>query len=429
MNSSRTVARSLAALVVLVIAATAVVWLVLDDGVDRWMNEGPGNRAPEVTDDLAGRRNALAADALERQGGAISQSSRANYLAAWDSSTAMSQQRAHTTYRNLRALGVDRLATRYVATEVGLGLPRQRRLGGDAWKAAVEVSYRLNGYGPSPARTTVSYTFVERGDEVLIIDMQAAKGERAPIWLFDRLAVRRSERTLAAASSTADAQHISHRLQQAVRDVESVLPAWEGSLLAYSPGSTEQLEEVLAAAPGSYDNIAAVTTTMDGSARPTSQVMIVIHDKVFNRLGPIGSRVVITHESTHAATDAAVVKMPLWVAEGFADYVGVGAVEVPIAVSARAVTRDVRRNGVPAHLPANEDFSAASVDLELAYEQAWLANRLIARRYGERSLVRFYRLVVEQPDDLARAFRELGTTQEAFTKRWRQSLRAMASQG
>jgi hypothetical protein len=115
------------------------------------------------------------------------------------------------------------------------------------------------------------------------------------------------------------------------------------------------------------------------------------------------------------------------VAEGFADYVGVGAVEVPLSVSARVVIRDVRRNGVPRALPSNDDFSAGRGDLELAYEQAWLANRLIAGEYGERRLVRFYRFVVASPDDLGGAFGVLGTTEEAFTADWRRSLRLLVA--
>jgi hypothetical protein len=80
-------------------------------------------------------------------------------------------------------------------------------------------------------------------------------------------------------------------------------------------------------------------------------------------------------------------------------------------------------------LPSNDDFSAGQGDLELAYERAWLANRLIAAEHGERSLVRFYRSVVARPADLAGAFDHLGTTEEAFTADWRRSLRTLAARG
>lgn len=420
-------ARMTAALVVLVVVVSGVIWLWGRGASDRLIGGDQSAAGRTGTADPAGERDALAGQALDSQASALTRGSQANYLAAWDTTTVKAQQRAETTYQNVRSLGITALDTRYVAAEEALSIPAQRRLGGDAWKAGVEVSYALDGYDSSPARMTVSYTFVQRGDRAFIVDVQPATGERTPIWLLNRLTVRTSERTLVAATSPAEANRVDRHLRQAVTDVQAVLPKWSGSLVAHVPGTTAQVESVLAAAPGSYDSIAAVTTTVDGSELPEAPVAIVVNASVFNRLGPIGSHVVVSHEATHVATNAAVVGMPLWVAEGFADYVGVGSVDVPISITARVVIRDVRRNGVPPALPSNHDFSAGRGDLELAYEQAWLANRLIAADYGERRLVSFYRSVVADPDDLDGAFSELGTTEEAFTADWQRSLQVLAA--
>ncbi len=411
---------------VLVLVVSGVSWLSSGGVSNRLLDNNQSGSRQTDAGDRVGRREALAAQTLDRQASALARGSQANYLAAWDTSTVQAQRRAETTYQNLRDLGISDLDSRYVAVDVGLSLAERQRLGGDAWSAGVEVAYALDGYDSSPARMTVSYTFVRRGDRVLIADVQAATGERAPVWLLGPLSVRTSERTLVAAASAAEARRVGQHLRQAVTDVQAVLPRWRGTLVAYVPETAAQLESVLATAPGSHDNIAAVTTTVDGSDQQGAPVVVVVNASVFDRLGPIGSRVVISHESTHAATGAAVVGMPLWVAEGFADYVGVGAVDVPISVSARVVTRDVRRNGAPRALPSNDAFSASRGDLELAYEQAWLANRVIAAEYGERSLVQFYSSVVARPTDLAGAFDDLGTTEEAFTADWRRSLWTLA---
>lgn len=419
-------ARALAALVVLAIVVSGISWLSSRGASERLLGGGQSTVPQTGTVDPLGGRDALAGRVLERQARALAQGSQTRYLSTWDTSTAKAQHRAGTTYRNLQALGIGALETRYVSADEGLSIAEQRRLGGEAWKAGVEVSYALDGYDASPARMTVSYTFVRRGNRAFIVDMRPASGERAPVWLLGRLTVLTSERTLVAASSPTEANRVDRHLRKAVTDVQAVLPKWSGSLVAYVPGTTAQVESVLAAARGSYDNIAAVTSTVDGSNRPGTPVAIVVNGSVFDRLGPIGSRVVISHESTHAATEAAVTGMPLWVAEGFADYVGVGAVEVPLSVSARVVIRDVRRNGVPRALPSNDDFSAEESDLELAYEQAWLANRLIAAKYGERRLVSFYTSVVADPDQVAGAFRELSTSEAKFTGEWRRSLRRLA---
>lgn len=412
--------------VTLIVIGLVLVWLVGRQQSDSTLL--PPSSAPDATERAqpAGERDSLAVDALQRQGEALHAGSQVRYLAAWDASTTAGQHRAHATYANLRALDIDALETRYIAADSGLSLSAQQRLGGEAWTAEVEVGYTVGGLGRRPARTVVSYTFVVRQSRAFIVDVRAAVGQRQPIWALGRLDVRRSPRTLVAATSEAAANRVSAHLETAVADVEAVLPSWRGTLVAYVPGSSAVLEALLAAAPGSYDGIAAVTTTVDGSTRAGAPVAIVVNAAVFDGLGPLGSHVVITHEATHAATNAAVVGMPLWVAEGFADYVGVGAVDVPLEVSARAVLREIRATGVPAHLPRSPDFGAGRGGLEASYEEAWLANRLIAQTYGEGRLVSFYKAVVRDPDQVDAAFRDLGTTQQAFTQDWRDYLSRLA---
>ncbi len=414
------------ALALVVVAGGAVVWATSGDSADKLISEAPATTRTSEDVDPAGHRDALAAAALARQARALSQGSQASYLDVWDDTTVRSQQRAQTTYQNLRALGIDTLSSRYVAAATTLSLAKQRRLGGVAWEGDVEVSYTLRGYDALPARMMVTYTFVQRGGRAYILDARAQGGERAPIWVFGPLAVLRSERTLVAAELPPVAARIGRLLRAAVSDIEAVVPSWDGTLVAFVPSGAHQLEAVLAAAPGSYDNVAAVTTTVDGSQRQAAPVAIVVNASVFSNLGPIGAQVVITHESTHAATGAASVGAPLWVVEGFADYVGVGSVDVPISVSARAVIQDVRQQGTPDSLPTSQDFAASSADVEVAYEQAWLASRLIAQRYGEAALLRFYTQVVRRPDDLAGAFDRLGTSEQQFTVAWRAYLRRLA---
>lgn len=421
-------ARLVACLVVVAAVAAGLLLVTDQGGSDRPLVAGqpPPSGEPDQGDP-SGERDVLAGRALVRQEGALRQGSRTRYVAAWDARTRQARQRAQRTYTNLTSLGISTIGPRYVAADTGLSLHAQGHFAGAAWKADVKVDYAIPGFDRAPARTTLSYTFVRRGGTVRIVDIEPADGQRMPIWLLGRLEVARSARTLVAATTAAVADRVSRQLHRAVRDVEEVLPSWSGKLVAYIPGNSSQLEAVLAAAPGSYDGIAAVTTTVDGSVRADAPVAIVVNAAVFDDLGPIGSHVVMTHESTHVATGAALVAMPLWVAEGFADYVGVGSVEVPASVAAQAVIRDVRRDGVPSRLPADDDFRAGSGGLEVYYEQAWLANRLIAQRYGQPALVRFYTSVVERPRDLAGAFDRLGTSERRFTSDWRAHLGSLLS--
>jgi hypothetical protein len=136
--------------------------------------------------------------------------------------------------------------------------------------------------------------------------------------------------------------------------------------------------------------IAAVTTGAfdEGVSRGDR---IVVNPATFDTLGTLGRRVVLSHEMTHVATRATgVVPVPIWLSEGFADYVAYEATSVPTAIVASDVLDDVRDGKGPDRLPEGAEFDAGTGDIAAAYEGAWLAARVIAERYGERRLVDFY---------------------------------------
>ena len=99
---------------------------------------------------------------------------------------------------------------------------------------------------------------------------------------------------------------------------------------------------------------------------------------------------VMSHEATHVATDAATTSMPLWLVEGFADYVALRDVDLPLSVSAAQVAAQVRLHGAPAELPADAEFDTGGTHLGASYEAAWLACRTLAELGSEDELVAFY---------------------------------------
>ena len=108
---------------------------------------------------------------------------------------------------------------------------------------------------------------------------------------------------------------------------------------------------MLGSETGSYGGIAAVTTTVDGSLSPQAPVHIFVNPRVFDPLGARGSQIVMSHEATHVATGAAVSSMPTWLLEGFADFVALDHVDLPVSVTASQILARVRKSGPPAHLP------------------------------------------------------------------------------
>jgi len=359
---------------------------------------------------------------LQRQADDVSARDRVGYLADW-APNPTSGAIARRTYANLTHLGVPRITPR-----LSLASPRQR---GSGWTGRVDLTWRLPGRGATPASSTVRYRFVSSGGQLAIAGISRAAGAREPIWLLPALAVRTGPRTVvAAAGSAPDADRLDLLLRRAVRAVDQVLPHWRGTLVAYLPGSSSQFASLLGATRPRYRAVAAVTTTVDGSADVASPVAIVVNPRVFDGLGPIGAQVVVTHEATHAATGAAAVSMPLWVAEGFADYVAIGAAHLSVAVAARAALAAVRREGAPPTLPGDDAFALGGDGLERTYEEAWLAVSLLARVYGQARVVAFYQAVERHPRDLDDVLaRVLSTSVAEFTTSWRSYLQAVADGG
>jgi hypothetical protein len=327
-------------------------------------------------------------------------------------------------YDNAAALHVDDFTLRYVDEGAPLAQRDQVNLGPDAWSGTVQLTYRYQGFDTAPARLETAVTFVPSGNKVTIASFGGAN-ERTPLWLADRLTVVRTPRTLLAVAATTPGRYPG-LVAEAVRQVSQVLPDWKGKLEVEVPESEDELNAALLAQPGEYDNIAAVTTTADGSLAPDAPVRVFVNPDVFGRLKARGAQVVMSHESTHVATGAPFATMPTWLLEGFADFVALDHAGVPVELAAGQILPRIRKEGLPKHLPTSQDLDPTANGLGATYEEAWLACRFLAQEYGEGAMVRFYR-TVNDGSSTQQAFRTvLHTTQSEFVTRWRADLSHLA---
>lgn len=360
---------------------------------------------------------------LMRQTSAVRYGDERHWLSTWAPGAA-AQQEAEWIWRNLSALQVHTLRGRVAAA----ASPPARR-GSGRWHVDLDVTWAASSDASSSTYATnrLRYDLTMDAGRLLVAGIEAVPGHSEPIWAAGPMTVRRSPRTLVVGSSSAGTSRVASLLRTAVGDVNRVLPDWRGGLVAYLPAGTEQFDALVGARPGQYNGIAAVTTAVDGSRRPDAPVAIVLNPPVFAGLGPLGAHVVVTHEATHMATGVAVKPMPPWLAEGFADYVAIGSVHVPVTEAAARAIHQVRSDGAPAHLPDGGAFADAPGRLEAVYEEAWLANRLIAHDHGRARLVAFYRAVRARPHQVAEAFeRVLHISPRRFTAAWRRALLALA---
>ena len=321
---------------------------------------------------------------------------------------------------NARSLRVRDLSLRYLDEQGAMSAE-------GSWQAAVDVSWRFAGFDRIPARAEVQFTFVAESGRVAL-GAVGGGDRRTPLWLTGPLQVRRTPHTLvlvAGTAATADAY--GRRASAAVPVVTRVLRGWKARLVVEVPASAGALDRALDAAPGEYAQIAAVTTTADGSRDARAPVHVFVNPDVLDRLQPAGAQVVMSHEAVHVATDAPTSATPLWLLEGFADYVALRDVDLPLSTTAGQIIGQVRRDGTPDGLPGATEFDTSTAHLGAAYEAAWLACQLLAETGGERALVRFYQRV-DDGAPVSKALRAgFGLTERGFVRLWRDRLADLAS--
>ncbi len=321
--------------------------------------------------------------------------------------------------RNARALRVRAFSLRYVASS-GAVAPDGR------WSADVATTWRFAGFDDRVARVGVRVTFAPAGGSAagtLRIAGIGGGGRRSPLWLSGPLQVRRGAQSLVLVDGSAsEADTMAGLARRAVPQVRRILPGWTAGLVVEVPASEHGLDAALDARPGQYQGIAAVTTTVDGSRARRAASHVFVNPGVFLPLKPRGAQVVITHEATHVATDASTSPSPIWLVEGFADFVALSSQHLPVSTTASRIIALVRRSGAPRHLPGEAEFAAGAPHLEARYESAWLACRLLARDAGTPALVGFYRAV----DGGGRVGQEMrhyfGFGPTAFVRQWRNAL-------
>ncbi|MFD9393291.1 hypothetical protein ACFWBB_22000 [Streptomyces sp. NPDC060000] len=306
---------------------------------------------------------------------------------------------------------------------------------GDTATADAALSYRVEGYDKAPvtAARTLRLTRDGSGRWSVTSDRPAKKaGEQ--LWDQGTVNVVRGEHSLVLGVGQAGA-----RLRSFAELADDAVPAvsaawgtdWAGRVVVLVPKSLDGMAGLLGSPASSYRGIAAVTTGETGGGTKAPADRIIVNPDAYGMLGRVGRQVVLTHEATHVATrahtDAAT---PLWLSEGYADWVGYRGTGRAPAEAAPELQHAVTQGTVPAALPEDGDFgfSGDAVRLAKAYEGGWLACRMIAERWGEVKLDAFYRAVGEhekRPGAVEGALKSvLGTSLVEFTGAWQDYLRA-----
>jgi hypothetical protein len=313
-----------------------------------------------------------------------------------------------------------------------------------SWVSTISPGTARRVPGAGAPRWTYSvvtvYAFTGLTDEKAVLDERVDVAQRPEGWRITAIADQESPtepwdigRTssvhrgrivvLGIGASKQELTEIEQQAADAVPRVDAVWRGgWEHGAVVVVPADateaatlsgTEQIEPLAAVATGG--------SGVDASGHLHRWDRVVINPSAWKRMSDTGRLVVLGHELTHVATGS-LGSVPMWVSEGFADYVGWRRSGVPTDTIAEELRAEVRKGHVPTDLPDQADFRSSHVDQ--AYEEAWLAARYIAFRYGEDKLLRVYRGMAARSgtgktdqDHVLRSV--LGVSRSAFVHGWR----------
>lgn len=292
--------------------------------------------------------------------------------------------------------------------------------------AEVRLSYRLTGYDTEPVESTAYLTLSQRDGHWYVAgdDDGAVSGHRTAVQLWDQGPVRAVQGTHSLVLGLGD----TASLRGYAADADTAVPAvthawgsdWPGKVVVEVPATLDQMAALIGAAADDYREIAAVTTGELGADAQAPADRVIVNPAAFAQLSAFGRQVVLTHETTHVATrldtDA---HTPTWLSEGIADWVAYRDAGRTAPEIAPELAADVRAGRVPAALPGDAAFGSTAAGLPQAYEEGWLACRMIADQWSPGTLTAFYRAVAKGGTLDARLQAAVGLSLSRFTARWR----------
>jgi hypothetical protein len=424
-------------LISLVGAAVALGFAVSDDGPLSGAFGDDRNPSPVVEQGgvarggVAGQEDTVA-DLLQRRASALVEKDRAGFLATVDPQDAYLREAQADWFDNLTEVPLKswayRLAPRADARLPAAAVAKAATAGPDSFGSLVAVALRIDGYDNADSVHDEVLTFTPREGRWYVSGRWIAPGRgNQQLWDVGRVNALRSDSALVLGLPADDVlAPIAAEVDAAVPRVEEVWgKAWPRKVLVLVTRTEDEMADLLGGKASNYTQLAAITRGELGVPEETAAAeRVIINPRAYADLSPVGKRVIMLHEITHVAVRSATQEWtPMWLAEGFADYVGYRTSGLAVRFIAQELVEDIRTGGVPPSLPADTDFDTTNARLPQAYEMAWLACKMIAEQHGQDKLLAFVRQA-GSPDgseaSVTAAFADvLDTTLEQFTKDWR----------
>lgn len=425
----------------LIAAAVAIGFSVSDEGPfrDAFGDGGSGN--PPVVEQggvarggVAGQEDTVA-DMLERRAGALVAKDRSGFLATVDPQDPDLRKDQARWFDNLTEVPFStwsyRMAPREDARLPLAATARAATAGPDSFGSYVDVALRIAGYDNADAAHDEIFTFTPREGRWYVSGQWVAPGRgNQQLWDVGKVNALSSDHALVLGLPDDEVlAPIADEVDAAVPQVDEVWgTAWPRKVLVLVTRTEQEMADLLGGKASTYAQLAAITRGELGVPEETAAAeRVVINPRAYADLSAVGKRVIMTHEITHVAVRSATQEWtPMWLAEGFADYVGYRDSRLAVRFIAQELVEDLRDGFEPTALPSDADFDALNDRLPQAYEMAWLACTMIADQHGQNKLLAFVRKAGDPGGSAAsvdEAFASvLGTTLAQFTLDWRDYL-------
>ena len=424
--------------------ALALGWPVQTTGPGQGAVVGSGSPNPQA-DAAAASRSAAVRGLLQRRADAVRHRDKAAFLATVDPKATEAFRVTQTAlFDNLAGVPLDQWSYRIdpgqALDPATLKPPDPAELadrGDELWAPRTDLDYALRGIDTQPTSKPMGYLYVRRGGQWFLrsdtaLDRTDRRTWRGP-WDFAPCKEMVTSRgfVLYHPDDEDMAKRLAGELDSAVQAVDDVWgTGWPMRVAMELPATSTEMRALVGPDfPISSVVAVSIADRVDRAHHAVQGQRVVLSPTGSRGLSPVALRVVVRHEFTHIAARADTVDgTPLWVLEGFADYVGYRSSGVSLGQGAPDLAEQVAAGDPPDELPSDAAFRSSGHELDLAYQQAWTAMKFIGDRFGQAKLVEVYRALAgagaEQPAQLDGQLRRLiGMDRAGLIAGWRDYLR------
>lgn len=254
-------------------------------------------------------------------------------------------------------------------------------------QAEVTVIMQLDGYDTVPVRTPALFTFARvDGEWELVSDHDATYDGAHDVdlqpWERTRIEAENAGGVLGIfdTHSIDDAYQVMRAVQRGLAEIAPRIPlSWSHHVVVYALSDVAQmasLDELPGGDPERLEGV-AFSVPAGGDSPGLASVRFMLHPRMLARDEPRRDRL-IRHELTHVAIADRDDRVPIWLAEGIAEWVSVRDVPRDERVISREAV-EMAQAGLTS-LPGGADFNAEHTSAN--YGIAWWACEVIADRFG-----------------------------------------------